>query len=70
MSDEIRSLMSWDGTGKIYSEETVRALQAEIERLREALEAERNWINTTLRNRLSAASLELNMHIREWSEEA
>ena len=48
----------------------IAELEAEIARLREALEAERNWINTTLRNRLSAASLELNMHIREWSEEA
>lgn len=49
---------------------TINRLKAEIERLREALQAERNWINTTLRNHLSAASLELNMHIREWSEEA
>jgi len=37
MSDEIRSLMSWDGTGKIYSEETVRALQAEIARWKRRL---------------------------------
>ena len=37
---EINSLMSWDGTGKIYSEEAVQTLQAEIERLREA----QRWI--------------------------
>lgn len=39
--DEIKSLMSWDGTGKIYSEETVLALQAEIERLRKKVERAR-----------------------------
>ena len=33
MSDEIRSLVSWDGTGKIYSEETVQMLQDEIAQL-------------------------------------
>jgi len=33
MDDEIRSLRSWDGTGKIYSEETVQMLQDEIAQL-------------------------------------